>query len=132
MICSASDFSSSGLSACWSSPTSSPFTRTVAGRPTLSQQVGAVAPHHLRDGRLEVECRAGGGGLLSHWDPPGKGTCPNSTGCVFLHGDFADHTVQLRLDLVHDLHRFDDADTWPDETRLPTLTYGSAPGSGAE
>jgi len=31
-----SDFSSSGLSACWSSPTSSPFTRTVAGRPTLS------------------------------------------------------------------------------------------------
>src|SRR5205085_161035 len=39
MICSASDFSSSGLSGAISSPTRSPFTRTVAGRPTLGDLI---------------------------------------------------------------------------------------------
>src|SRR2546422_8909852 len=38
MICSASDLSSSGLSGAVSSPTSSPFTRIVAGRPTFSRR----------------------------------------------------------------------------------------------
>src|SRR5438552_2067898 len=38
MICSASDFSSSGLRGCVSSATSSPLTRIVAGRPTLSSK----------------------------------------------------------------------------------------------
>src|SRR2546422_1859627 len=42
MICSASDFNSSGLSGAVSSAISSPFTRMVAGRPTLSNRSDAV------------------------------------------------------------------------------------------
>src|SRR5437773_2730006 len=42
MICSASDFNSSGLSGAVSSESSSPFTRIVAGRPTLSNRSDAL------------------------------------------------------------------------------------------
>src|SRR6059058_1915128 len=42
MICSASDFSSSGLSGALSSANSSPFTRIVAGRPTFSSRSDAL------------------------------------------------------------------------------------------
>src|SRR5438105_1763494 len=41
MICSASDFSSSGLSGPLSSDTNSPFTRIVAGRPTFKSRSDA-------------------------------------------------------------------------------------------
>src|SRR5437016_13324018 len=42
MICSASDFNSSGLGGAVSSVSSSPFTRMVAGRPTLSSRSDAL------------------------------------------------------------------------------------------
>src|SRR5437868_14176826 len=42
MICSASDFSSSGLSGALSSDTNSPFTRIVAGRPTFKSRSDAL------------------------------------------------------------------------------------------
>src|SRR3712207_8727659 len=34
-------------------------------------------------------------------------------GLCVLHPDLPDHTRELRLDLVHDLHRFDDAEHLP-------------------
>ena len=46
------------------------------------------------------------------------------------HGDDAARLV--RLDLVHHLHRFDDAEQSPDFTSEPMSTNGLAPGAGAE
>jgi len=43
-----------------SSDTSSPFTRMVAGRPTLSSRSDALRVDHEGNGRLEVEGRLSG------------------------------------------------------------------------
>src|SRR3989442_2200780 len=109
MICSASDLSSSGLSGAVSSPTSSPFTRIVAGRPTFSRRsdplrwtIWVMADLKLKAGEPA-------------WGASGIGIDPAKDlsefhGLGVLHEDLPDHALHLGLDFVHDLHRLDDAD----------------------
>src|ERR1044072_6324244 len=112
MICSASDFSSSGLSGDVSSATSSPFTRMVAGRPTLSSK-----SEPLRCTICVIAClKLNAGRLLCVASPmrihPEKDLAELHRLRV-LCGDFPDHARDLGFDLVHDLHRFDDAHHLP-------------------
>src|SRR6267378_5185278 len=108
MICSASDFSSSGLSGAVSSETRSPFTRMVAGRPTLSSK-----SEPLRCTMCVIAClKLNAGRLLCVASPmrihPEKDLAELHRLRV-LRGDFPNHARDLGLDLVHDLHRLDDA-----------------------
>ncbi len=113
MICSASSLRSSGLRGCMSSPASSPLTRMVGGRPTLR-----CRSEPFRCTIWEMACLKLNGatgsrrGRLSHWDPPGKARC-RTRPVKNLPADFPHHAGDLGLDLVHDLHRFDDADRLP-------------------
>src|SRR5258705_3022960 len=112
MICSASDFNSSGLSGAVSSATRSPFTRMVAGRPTLSSK-----SEPLRCTMCVIAClKLNAGRLLCVASPmrihPEKGLAELYRLRV-LRGDLANDTRDLGFDLVHDLHRFDDADHLP-------------------
>src|SRR6266702_2424821 len=112
MICSASDFSSSGLRGATSSATSSPFTRIVAGRSTLSSK-----SEPLRCTICVIAClKLNAGRLLCVASPmrihPEKDLAELYRLRV-LCDDLPNHTRDLRLDLVHDLHRFDDADHLP-------------------
>src|SRR5437762_14102753 len=106
MICSASDFSSSGFKGWVSSPTRSPLTRIVAGRPTLSSRseplrwtICVIACLKLNAAPEEASAM----GVHSE-----KGLAELDRLGV-LHAHLADHALHLGLDLVHDLHRFDDA-----------------------
>src|SRR3989442_14939103 len=112
MICSASDFSSSGLSGAVSSATRSPFTRMVAGRPTLSSK-----SEPLRCTMCVIAClKLNAGRLLCVASPmrihPEKDLAELHRLRV-LCGDFPNDAPDLGLDFVHDLHRFDDADHLP-------------------
>src|SRR6266487_3833727 len=132
MICSASDFSSSGLSGAMSSAMRSPFTRTVAGRPTLSSRseaprwtIWVMACLKLNTGPI---CGASGMGIhpeerLSELD-----------GLRVLHQRLANQPRDLGLDLVHDLHGFDDAHHLPRRDAAPHLHVRLRPrlGSGVE
>src|SRR2546430_15209817 len=107
MICSASDFSSSGLSGALSSDTNSPFTRIVAGRPTFKSRSDAfrwtiwvMAALKLKVGLLGG---ASGMGVDSE-----KGLS-ELDGLRVLHQHLPDYARHLGLDFVHDLHRLDDA-----------------------
>src|SRR6266516_999230 len=129
MICSASDFNSSGLSGAVSSVSSSPFTRIVAGRPTLSNRSDAlrwtiwvmaclklnVAPLLVGASGMRVHSEEG----LSELDWLG-----------ILHADFAHQARDFGLDLVHDLHRFDDADDLPGGDATPGLDVRLRPRLG--
>src|SRR2546425_8593433 len=106
MICSAKDFSSSGLSGATSSATRSPFTRMVAGRPTFSSKseplrctICVIACLKLNAGRL----------LASPMRIHPEKDLAELHRLRVLRRDFANHARDLGLDLVHDLHRFDDA-----------------------
>src|SRR5216683_5501852 len=108
MICSASDFSSSGLSGATSSATRSPFTLMVAGRPTFNSK-----SEPLRCTICVIAClKLNAGRLLCVASPmrihPEKDLAELHRLRV-LRADFANHARDLGLDLVHDLHRFDDA-----------------------
>src|SRR5947199_1977562 len=112
MICSASDLSSSGLSGAVSSATRSPFTRMVAGRPTFSSKseplrctICVIACLKLNAGRFCVASP-----MRIH---PEKDLAELHRLRV-LRGDFANNARDLGLDLVHDLHRLDDANHLPD------------------
>src|SRR5690242_14887129 len=112
MICSASDFSSSGLSGAVSSATRSPFTRIVAGRPTLSSK-----SEPLRCTICVIAClKLNAGRLLCVASPmrihPEKGLS-ELDGLRVLRRQLPNDAGDLGLDLVHDLHRFDDADHLP-------------------
>src|SRR6266550_8206794 len=112
MICSASDFSSSGLSGAVSSGTRSPFTRIVAGRPTLSNK-----SEPLRCTMCVIAClKLNAGRLLCVASPmrihPEKDLAELYRLRV-LRGDLANHARNLGLDFVHDFHRFDDAHHLP-------------------
>src|ERR1041385_7949254 len=110
MICSASDLSSSGLSGWVSSARSSPFTRMVAGRPTLSSR-----SEPLRCTIWVMAC------LKLNGAPVAASAIgiDSEEGLSEFHGlrafeaDFLDHAVYLGFDFVHDLHRFDDAHDLP-------------------
>src|SRR6267142_1737469 len=127
MICSASDFSSSGLSGWVSRATRSPFTRMVAGRPTLSSKsdpfrctICVIACLKLNAGRLLCVASP----MRIH---PEKGLSELHRLRV-LRGDFPDHPGDLGLDLVHDLHRLDDAHHLPHGHAAPDLDVGLRPG----
>src|SRR6266853_1851784 len=109
MICSASDFSSSGLSGCWFRPSNPPFTRMVAGRPTLSSRSDPLRRTISLIAALKLKDAPAGGACSAIGVYPVK-DLPELDGLRVLDTDFPDHAVQLRFDLVHDLHRFDDAD----------------------
>src|SRR5437867_5848126 len=129
MICSASDFSSSGFSGAMSSAMSSPFTRTVAGRPTLSSRSEAprwticvMACLKLNDGPV---CGASGMGIHP------KERLSELDGLGVFHQDLADQPRDLGLDLVHDLHGFDDAHHLSRGDAAPHLRVGLRPGLGS-
>src|SRR3989442_2601965 len=112
MICSASDLSSSGLSGATSSATRSPFTRMVAGRPTFSSKseplrctIWVIACLKLNAGRLL--CVASPMRIHQEKD------LAEFHRLRVLRGNVPNHTRDLGLDLVHDLHRFDDAHHLP-------------------
>src|SRR5690348_9213061 len=126
MICSASDFNSSGLRGLLSSATSSPFTRIVAGRPTLSSRSEAfrwticvMAPL-----KLKVAWPDWASGMGVHSE---KGLAELDRLCVF-HEHLANHAGDLGLDFVHDLHGLDDADDLPAGDAAPGLHIGFGPG----
>src|SRR5262249_22000138 len=123
MICSASDFSSSGLSGAVSSATRSPFTRMVAGRPNLSSKSEPLRCNMCVIACLKLNC----GRLLCVASPmrihPEKDLAELHRLRV-LRRDLANHARDLGLDLVHDLHRFDDADDLPHGHPRPHLDVG--------
>src|SRR5260370_8096463 len=109
MICSASDLSSSGLSGAVSRAASSPFTRTVAGRPTFRSRsdplrwtMCVMVALKLKAG--DVEWGASAMGIDSEED------LSEFHGLSVLREDLPDHALHLGLDFVHDFHRLDDAD----------------------
>src|SRR2546422_8291425 len=120
MICSASDFNSSGLSGDESSATSSPFTRIVAGRPTLSSRSDALrwTMWVMAALKLKVACPA--------WGASAMGVHPEEElseldGLGVLHEHLPHHARDLGLDFIHDLHRFDDADDLARRDPAPRL-----------
>src|SRR3989441_8296149 len=109
IICSASDFSSSGLSGDESSGTSSPFTRMVAGRPTLSRRSDALrwTICVMAALKLKVACPAcGASGMRVHPEEE----LAELDGLGVLHEHLPYHARDFGLDFIHDLHRFDEAD----------------------
>src|SRR5689334_24298518 len=99
MICSASDFSSSGLSGAESSAMSSAFTRMVAGRPTFSSRsdalrwtISVIAALKLKVAWLV--CGASGMGIDSE-----EGLA-ELDGLGVLHQHFPDDPGDLGLDFV--------------------------------
>src|SRR6267378_4496956 len=112
MICSARDLSSSGLSGAVSSATRSPFTRMVAGRPTLSSK-----SEPLRCTMCVIACLKLNAGRLPCVASPMR--IHPEKDLAELHrlrvlcGDFPNDAPDFGLDFVHDLHRFDDADHLP-------------------
>src|SRR5262245_12095193 len=123
MICSASDFSSSGLSGEVSSATSSPFTRMVAGRPTFNSKSEPLRCTICVIACLKLNC----GRLLCVASPmrihPEKDLAELHRLRV-LSDHLADHARDLGFDLVHDLHRFDDAHHLTDVHPAPDLHVG--------
>src|SRR5512143_3525039 len=111
MICSASSLRSSGLSGCISSPCSSPLTRIVGGRPTLR-----CRSEPLRCTISEMACLKLNGGctvagpVVSAIGIHPEENRPELDRLGVLHQHLAHHAGHLGLDLVHDLHRFNDAD----------------------
>src|SRR5207244_11051893 len=107
MICSASDFSSSGLSGALSSANSSPFTRIVAGRPTFKSRSDALRWTIRVMAALKLKV-----GAL--WGASGMGVDSEKglselDGLGALDQHLPDDARHLGLDFVHDLHRFHDA-----------------------
>src|SRR5688500_14786931 len=121
MTCSASDFRSSGRMAGNCVGVRSPLQRSVGGRPTLRCRSEAFC--------LIISCRialklngvaaAGGApwagavavGLAIGIDPEKHLAVLHRVG--ILGGHFLDYACELGLDLIHDLHRFDDAENLP-------------------
>src|SRR5262245_5042805 len=131
MTCSASALRSSGLSGGMSSPASSPFTRTVGGRPTLRSRFDALRWTIWPMLFLKLNDEAGA-------PPEGVsaiGIDPEEDLAVFhrlgvVHADLPNDAGDLGLDLVHDLHRLDDADRLSRAYPRPHLGVGIRPGLG--
>src|SRR5260370_36501712 len=108
MICSASDFSSSGFRGDWSSDRSSPFTRIVAARPTLSSRSEAFFCTIWVMAALKLNVDWPGLGASGIGVDSEEGLS-ELHGLGVLHQHLAHHTGDFGLDFVHDLHGFDDA-----------------------
>src|SRR6187200_2272643 len=129
MTCSARALRSSGLSGGISRPSSSPFTRTVGGRPTLSSRSEALRctiwPMVFLKLKVEAEEALAAVGSAIGIHPEEDLTELHRLGV--LHADLADHTGDLGLDLVHDLHRFDNAHGLPGGDAAADLHIGIRP-----
>src|SRR5205085_501382 len=123
MICSASDFSSSGLRGALSSDTSSPFTRIVAGRPTFSSRSDALrwTISVIADLKLKVGWPVWGGSGMGVYSEKGLSELD---GLGVLHQHLPDDARDLGFDFVHDLHRFDDAHHLPRRHTTARLDVG--------
>src|SRR5918999_1639419 len=114
MICSARSFRSSGLTGGISRPWSSPFSRMVGGRPTLSSRSEAFrwTIWEMACLKLKVDC----GGAAAFCSAIGiypKEHLSEFHRLSILHQDLANRAGDLGLDLVHDFHRLDNADRLP-------------------
>src|SRR5688572_17284878 len=110
ITCSARAFRSSGLSGGMSRPRSSPFTRTVGGRPTFRSRSDALrctiwAMVFLK---LNVEAEEAFAAVDSPIGIYPEEDLAELDRLRVFHAHFADDAADLGLDLVHDLHRFDD------------------------
>src|SRR5689334_9205806 len=134
ITCSASNLRSSGLTGCISSALSSPFTRTVGGRPTLSSRSDALRCTIWAMVCLKLKVDAGDAGAVA---------CPASAIGIHpeedlaelhrlrvVHQDLAHDAGDLGLDLVHDLHRLDDAHRLPRRDPGAGLHVGIRPRLG--
>src|SRR4029453_5798331 len=114
MTRSASAFRSSGVSGGISRPASSPFPRTVGGRPTLSSRSDAFRWTICPMAFLKLNDAAGaapaGVSAIGIYPEEDLAVLPR-LGVV--HADLPNDPGDLGLDLVHDLHRFDDTDRLP-------------------
>src|SRR5919109_5507920 len=118
MSCSASDLRSSGFSDANCRGCRSPLTRTVGGRPTLRCRSDAFICTSCC--RTTLKSNAGPDGAMAA--PLGRAVVvlairidpeedlPVFDGLRVLGEDFLHHARVFRLDLVHDLHCFDDAE----------------------
>src|SRR3989449_681192 len=133
MICSASDFSSSGLSGAVLRATSSPFTRIVAGRPTLSSRSDALRWTICVIACLKLNVGALAEGASAMWIHSEE-NLPELDRLRVLDPHLAHHPGDLGLDFVHDLHRFDDAHHLPRGDAAPHLDVrrGAGLGGGIE
>src|SRR5260370_12758284 len=127
MICSASDFNSSGLRGDASSATSSPFTRMVAVRPTLSSRSDALrwTMWVMAALKLNVACPAWGASAMRVH--PAK-ELSELDGLRVLHQHLPHHARAFGLDFVHDLHRFADAAALAARDPGPGLDVGLGAG----
>src|SRR5687768_2468151 len=116
MICSARCLSSSGRTGSIGRASRSPLTRTVGGRPTF--RCRSDPP---RCTIWEMACLKLNGAAAAGASSPGKsamGIHPEEDLAKLdrlgiLDTDFPDDPAELRFDLIHDFHRFDDADRLP-------------------
>src|SRR5262245_26665508 len=122
MSCSASAFKSSGRSGDISSGWSSPSTRSVGGRPTFRCKSDALRRMSSWRTDLKLSWLAwGAAGAIGAWavcvwlaiwvDP--EEHLPVLDGLRVLNENLLDDARVLGLDLVHDLHRLDDAEDLP-------------------
>src|SRR5215216_6103177 len=110
MICSASSFRSSGLTGGISRACSSPLSRMVGGRPTLSSRSEAFRWTIWEMACLKLKLDWGEDGAFAsaiRIDP--EENLPELHRLAVFHQDLANRAGDFRLDLVHDLHRFNDA-----------------------
>ena len=135
ITCSASALRSSGLSGGTSRLSSSPFTRTVGGRPTLRSRSDAfrctIWPMVFLKLNDEPAAETPVDGVLSHWDRPGRGpgrTPPAAASST--HTSRITPVISASISFMIFIASMMQT-VWPEVTRLPTFTYDSAPGSGA-
>src|SRR3989441_7852147 len=129
IICSASDFSSSGLSGDESSGTSSPFTRMVAGRPTFSRRSDALRWTICVIACLKLKVGALPEGASAMWIHSEE-NLPELDRLRGLDCHLPHHAGDLGLDFGHDLHRFDDAHHLPRGDAAPHLDVRRGAGLG--
>src|SRR4051812_1105818 len=111
--CSARPLRSSGLSGGWFSiPSSSPFTRNVGGRPTLRWRSDPPlliisCRTALKFSGVAAAAPSGAVGLAIRCDTEKDLSVLHRL--RVLHENFTHDAAEFGLDLVHDFHRFDDA-----------------------
>src|SRR5438105_1198699 len=144
MICSARALRSWGVSGGSSSCSSSPATRTVGARPTLSSRSEPFLSTMFLMAFWKKAVDAfppgpGGGpalaGVAGAWIGSDIGFHPEEDLSEF-HGrgvfdrHFADRAAHFRFDLVHDLHRLDDAQRLAGRDAAAALHVGTGAGLG--
>src|SRR6188768_3926220 len=128
MICSASAFRSSGFSGCISSVVSSPLSRTVGWRPTLSSRSEPLrwTMYAIACLKLNGVSAAAAVGSPIGVDPEQHLAILHGRGVV--HENLAHDARELGFDLVHDLHRLDDAHGLARRDARAHLDIGIGPG----